>query len=274
MKKIFIFLFFIVAFSAVAQKANPSFQSFDPTQFDTNGYVITIDPGVITNATTSWLPGVGYEVWYEPFSGGDVSTTSGTIGTLGWTEDADIGFVGLTNAVNHWGLVSLITTASAGSKQSIYNSDCTNCRPTIPPMNATTGWTNRIIWRVTTTNSIRGFLSLIGTTGFISQSALAEGVGVYFDTTNTASIMGMTALASTLSTTNLGNFVAGQWYTNIIWCSSAGVFSFSMNGGAEATLNSNIPTSGLTPYFGILKTETTVISIMEVDEWALWWKRL
>lgn len=263
-----------LAVAMVAQQANPSFQNFDQDQFNTNDYTITIDPTAIVPGSTSWLPGVGYEVWYEPFQGGDVSTTAATLGALGWTESPDSGSVGVTNVANHWGCVSLITSASAGQQQTIFNADSANANPTIPPLNATTGWTNRIIWRLTTTNSLKAHLALIGTNTTFGQAALQESIGVYLNTTNTAQIMAMTSAGSTLSTANLGAAVAGAWHTNIIWSASAGVISFSMDGGAEVTLNSNIPAGPLTPAFSIIKTETTVVSILEVDEWTLWWKRL
>lgn len=274
--KYLIALFLLVTTAAFA--ASPSYSNFDTNYFDTNTVtagqvIIKLNTNALVSAT-SWLPGVGYEVWYEPFSGGQVSSTSATIGALGWSELADTGSIGVTNAANHWGIITLIITAAAGNKQTLYNSDCTNCRPTIPPLNATIAWTNRVIWRLLATNSIKGYLGFVGITGHNSLTNLQEGFGVYFNTTNTTQIMGMTALANTLSTTNLGNFVSGAWHTNIIWSTTPGVFSFSMDGGAQATLSTTIPTSGLTPQFGIIKTETTVISILEVDEWALWWKRL
>lgn len=269
-KLIALFLSIAITFALVAQQANPSFKSFHQDDFDTNNYIITANV-----PPTSWLPGVGYEVWYEPFSGGDVSTTEATIGALGWTEVAEGGAVGLTNEVNHWGCVALLTTASAGSQQTVFNSDGTVAAiSTIPALNATVGWTNRIIWRVNVTNSIKAHLALIGTTATFGQGALQSSIGIYINSTNSTQIMGMVSHASTLSTTNLETMVNAEWHTNHIWCNSSGVISFNIDGGPEATLNSNVPTSSLQPAFAIIKTETQGgISTLQVDEWTLWWRR-
>jgi hypothetical protein len=221
------------------------------------------------------IPADSLEVWYEPFSGGDISTTEANIGALGWTEVANNGAVGMTNATGHFGIITLLTTASAGSLQTIFNSDNTNNRPTIPPLIAAIGWTNRVIWRILDTNSIKLHLTLSGTNTTFGQAALQESIGIYMNTTNSTQIMGMVSANSVLSTTNLGTIQDATWYTNTIWSTTAGVISFSLNDGAEATLNSNIPAGPLTPNFSIIKTVTAGgISTLQVDEWLIIWKRL
>ncbi len=270
MKKLFALLFL---FPLVASAALPSFRMFHPDDFDTNSYIITIDPNAIVPPATSWIPGTGYEMWYEPFSGGDVSTTAGIIGALGWTEVADAGNVGITNEPGHFGVVALATTAAI-SQQTIFNGDSATANPTIPRLINATGWTNRVIWRLTATNSLKAHIALIGTNTTFGQAALQESIGIYLNTTNSTQIMGMVSANSVLSTTNLGTAVAAAWHTNHIWSSTAGVISFSMDGGAEATLNSNIPAGPLTPNFSVIKTEATALSHLQVDEWVVWFRRL
>jgi hypothetical protein len=85
--------------------------------------------------------------------------------------------------------------------------------------------------------------------------------------------MGMTSASSVLSTTNLGTVQNATWVTNEVWCATSGIISFSLNGGAEATLNSNLPTTGLTPAFGLLKVAANNAAALEIDEWIMIWTR-
>lgn len=227
---------------------------------------------VVVNSSTADLDIYNdYEfVVYEPFSGG--SGNGGQIGKHGWTPSTSGGGgVNFSNAPNHWGTVNLETTALAGSIQSIFISASLNPNhATLPALNATSGWTNRIIWRLNGTNSCRAWIALHGGVG--EGTAAGSGlhnIGIFVNTTNTDQVMGYcntTSLALNTSV-NLGTLVSGQWNTNEWWCASAGTISFSMNGGAESTIASNVPTVPLQHVAAIMKVVNSDVNVLEIDEW-------
>lgn len=252
--------------------ALPSYSNFNTNDFSTN----TVIDGQISVRTiqsaTSWLPITGYELWYEPFTGGD--NTSALVGALGWAISGS-GTINFSNSVNHFGTVALTISTTAGLTYSLFNGDQYQTRPSVPPLDNTTGWTNRIIWRIANTNLLRAYLMFQD--GLLIQGAEPTNcIGIAVITTNANQIMGFTSggAAGNVSTTNLGAIVDAQWYTNEIWCTTGGVISFNLNGGPEATLNSNIPTRALTPAMGMVRPSlSAAASTLEIDEWVLIWTR-
>jgi len=239
-----------------------------PVWTDANKALVSVTP-----PNLSWVPMPGREVWYEPFNGNNMGS-GGAHGALGWTAQssgAGGGGVSVSNSPNHWGTVALTVSTSANSIEALFGSSALNSKPPVSRMDQQTGWTNRFIWRLSVTNDLKAHICWQN--GNFTQSALENSIGIFVNSTNSNQIMGMTSASSVLSTTNLGTIVAAQWYTNEIWCNSSGVISFSLNGGAEATLNSTLPTTGLTPAFGILKVAANNAAALEIDEWVVVWTR-
>jgi hypothetical protein len=198
----------------------------------------------------------------------------GTIGSLAWTPQsggAGGGGVSVSNSPSHWGTLAITVSSSANSIEAVFGSSALNSKPSVSRMDQQTGWTNRIIWRLSLTNDLKAHLCWQN--GNFTQNALENSIGIFVNSTNSNQIMGMTSASSVLSTTNLGTVQNATWVTNEVWCATSGIISFSLNGGAEATLNSNLPTTGLTPAFGLLKVAANNAAALEIDEWIMIWTR-
>lgn len=257
--------------------ANPSFQSFAPADFTTNGYTIRIRPDVLTPPTTH-LPNLVFDVYMDEHFGCG-KNAGGQIGKYGWTQaSGGGGGIELGTEPNHWGIARVRTTSLIGSAQTFFNADAMNTRPTIPPLSASTGWTNRIVWRLVGTNSCRIWIALTDATQFsLGAGARQQTFGVYMDTTNSNQIMGhttTTATAGTTTQTNLGVLEDSRWYTNEFFSHISGVICFTLNNGALACVSNNITTEALIPAAAAVKTvDLTATNILEIDQWQIWAKR-
>ena len=258
-------LLFLVA---RARGASPSYSNFNTNDFNTNPVVggqisIQLQPKYP-------FPNVQYEIFYEPFSSGAPNVVGATSGRMGWSQTSSGVGQGRripTNAPNHWGTILLLTSQSANSIQASFCGDQFNSKPQFPPLSNLTGWTNRIIWRMTGTNSCKAWL-VMQAADFNFAAVPQNAMGLEMNTTNSNQIRGYTSVASVESFTNLATLVEEQWYTNEMWSSTAGVISFSINGGPEATL-STPPNTALTPAFIVGKgVAATPTNGLEVDEWV------
>lgn len=305
MKK-FLFLL-LVSITTISAQQNPAYRSFNTNHFNTNQppaqtWPISINSnlslssltitnnlivqndiyvsnsivvqGVVLDPQSLWIPTLAYEAWYDPFNGS--ALTDGTAGSLGWTDvsaGAGGGNTAVSNAVGHFGTIANTTSTSSNSIQYLHLSSSLSGKPCIPPLNNFAGWTNRIVWRINVTNDCRAwFIFQAGT--FTSTLTHSNAIGIFVDTGTTDQIMGFTSDAVVSSTTtNLGTLQSTVWNTNYIWCDTAGVISFSLNNGPRATINTTLPTSGLTPAMGIVKTAAANAVSQEIDDWLLWVKR-
>jgi len=218
------------------------------------------------------IPNTGWEVFYEPWSGGCLQAVGGAAGRMGWKgQSSGVGQTTqtFTNDANHWGTIAIYTSTSANSIFTFFNSTALNNKPTIPALNGFTGWTNRFIWRMNGTNAGKAYIGL-QSGDLVLNSPLSHGIGILLITTNNNQIMGFTCAGGSQSTTNLGGIIEGQWYTTQIWSTAAGVISYKLNDGAVATLSANVPSVALTPGFGLAKfTTATLTNQLELDEYVL-----
>lgn len=245
--------------------------SFSQDVFVTNNVIFQ---GQHLDPLALWLPGVEYTLWYDPFQG--FTTAAGKVGRLGWTQlSTGSGGGGFTNsfAVNHWGTLELFTrNDAANSIQAVFLSNATAGQPPIPRLDATTGWTNRFIWRITgSTNAFRCYIHLAGQNTYTSFP-IGSGIGIQINSTNSNQVRGFCVHASTQTTTNLGAFALDQWMTNAFWSRIPGVMSFSLNSGPECAISNNIPTSALTPNIVVMTTAVGTAATLEIDEWVTWFK--
>lgn len=232
----------------------------------TDGNKALTSSGTLPVSPNSFIPNLGYEAWDEPWGSGDAA--AGTIGLHGWTATsagAGGGSVNWSNAVGHWGIISLTTSASANSTHSIALGDSPQSKPWIPSLSAVAGWTNTWVWRLRQTNNIKVFFGLIGNANY-TQAILENSMGFLINTTNSASIQGQVSTASAGTTTNIVNVVADQWYTNVMWSHVAGTVCFSVDGTIATLTTPNFP---LTPSFGQVKPTATTANTFEVDRWIL-----
>jgi len=263
---------FLILAAGCVFGANPSFQSFSPTYFTTNNYVIQINPDVVL-PPTAFLPNLDFEIFeYEHFGCG--RNAGGQIGRHGWIQ-SNSGGAGIffNTHANHWGTVELWTTSLVASTQTMLQSEAIN-RPVIPPVNAVVGWTNRVIWRLNGTNSCRAWVVITGGVGGFGLGAGTglHNIGIFINTTNSDQILGYcntTSLALNTST-NLGTLQSGQWYTNEWWSHISGVVCFTLNDGAVACISNNITSLPCQQAAAVAKTVgSTDTNILEIDEWFL-----
>lgn len=221
-----------------------------------------------------WLPSVDYVLWYDPFPSSVAA--AGKFGRLGWTSSSiGAGSLGFTNsnAVNHWGTLELQTrNDAANSIAAMFLGNAIAGQPPIPRVDATVGWTNRFIWRITgSTNSFRCYIHFAGQNTYTSFP-IGSGVGIQINSTNSNQVRGFCVHASSQTTTNLGAFALNQWMTNAFWSRIPGVMSFSLNNGPECAISNNIPTSALTPNIVVMTTAVGTRADLEIDEWTTWFK--
>lgn len=245
--------------------------TFSQTVFVSNNVVFQ---GTPLDPLALWLPSVEYTLWYDPF--GSSVFAAGKLGRLGWTQSSiGSGGLGATNsfAVNHFGTLELFTrNDAANSIQAVFLSNALAGQPPIPPLGATTGWTNRFIWRITgSTNSFRCYIHLAGQNTYTSFP-IGSGIGIQINSTNSNQVRGFCVHASTQTVTNLGAFALNQWMTNAFWSRIPGVMSFSLNEGPECAISNNIPTSALTPNIVVMTTAVGAAATLEIDEWVTWFK--
>lgn len=283
MKLKILFLFVIAAIIATIAKvygASPSYSNFATNHFTTNNVqagqvLIGIQPDVLFPA--AFLPNLFFEVYQnEHFGVG--KNAGGQVGKYGWTQ-ANSGGDGVTlnTHANHWGTVELRSGTNANTLQSIFNTVNTS-RPTIARVNATAGWTNRIIWRLINTNAAQAYIAFHGGAGFaIGGGGGEQNIGLFINTTNGPQIQGYCNTSSTLlfTATNLGAIVSGQWYTNSWLSYTPGVICFTLNDGPLACISNTIPTTPMSLGAGINKVidAAGTNSILEIDEWFLFMTR-
>lgn len=259
-------IFFLIV--SISRGALPSYSNFNTNDFSTN----TVIGGQISVRKKAQFPfpNVQYEVFYEPFSSGGPNIVGASSGRMGWSQVSSGVGQGQrvpTNAPNHWGTILLLTSQSANSIVGSFCGDQLNSKPQFPPLNNLTGWTNRIIWRITGSNSCKAWL-VMQAADFNFAANPANAMGLEMNTTNSNQIRGYTSVSSSQSFTNLATIVENQWHTNEMWSTIAGVISFNIDGGPEAAL-SNAPSTALTPAFIIAKgVAATATNGLEVDEWV------
>ena len=252
--------------------ANPSFRSFSPSDFTTNGYVIRLKP------STSFLPNLSFDVFMDEHFGCG-RNSSAQIGKYGWTQVASTGGgAHYATYANHWGVMGIATVTNLGSSQGLFNAEAISTRPNIAPINASTGWTNRIVWRLVGTNALRMWIAMTDATSFgLGAGARQDTLGIFMDTTNSPNIRGYTtttATAGTTTETNLAVIVSGQWYTNEFFSFISGVICFTHNGGSLACVSNNITTAALIPAFAVTKTVgSTETNLLEIDDWFIYRQR-
>lgn len=244
--------------------------SFSQTVHVTNDIIFQGQP----LSTVQWLPSVDFQLWYDPFQG--FTAAAGKVGRLGWTQSSiGAGGGGFTNssAVNHWGTLELFTrNDAANSIQAVFLANAIAGQPPIPRVDATIGWTNRFIWRITgSTNAFRCYIHFAGQNTYTSFP-IGSGVGIQINSTNSNQVRGFCVHASSQTTTNLGAFALDQWMTNAFWSRIPGVMSFSLNNGPECAISNNIPTSALTPNIVVMTTAVGTAATLEIDEWVSWFK--
>lgn len=256
--------------AAPLRAASPSFWEFNTNHFVTNGtpWEIELRPSIeqVVGLPFNQLK----EFWYDPFAG-SAYNSDGTYGQLGWApQNGGVGGAGMhvTNAANHFGLIAILTTGTATSMQAAFLSTHHNTKPSLPRLD-TSVWTNRIIWRLLVTNDVRMYL--VFQNGDITHNAtMNNGIGFQVDT-NSNQIKGYCASGGSVSTTNLTTLQADTWFTNQCWSLGATTIYFTVNDGPIASIASNIPTSGLTPKMGVVKTATSAAVTLQVDSWLLIW---
>lgn len=195
---------------------------------------------------------LGFEIFYEPFGTGS-KASSGTLGNLGWNVSlAGAGVsVGPAAVAGHFGVHTISSsTSSAGGACGLTLSDSssTSVSP-LPPLNATVGWTNTFVWRLTATNDVRIYLGLAGEGVSVgsAQNDPVNFMGMKFDSTNDTHFQQVCRAASASTVQNdIANDTA--WHTNRIWSTVNGTISFNIDNGAAFTSSANVPSVNLTPF--------------------------
>jgi hypothetical protein len=183
----------------------------------------------------------------------------GNGGHLGW------GFTGtgsatlISSVTNHPGIISLATGATAGNNYSMF------LRSTPDAMiDPASFFDVTFIVRPQFSNNFTaiGF----GLTSSVSSYTLPASVaGIYIEKDLSESgLTGRVRATSTTSTPQLTTIAANTWYKFRIRRVDASTIGFSVNGGAEQLVTTNIPTNFLMPFLKIVTDEATAKTV-EVD---------
>ncbi|MEO0215654.1 MAG: hypothetical protein ABIL14_01385 [candidate division WOR-3 bacterium] len=171
---------------------------------------------------------------------------------MGWVYSA--GSLVLGGDANHPGTFTMGTTSSAGNIAYFYQ-DCTT--------HTTHDFDATMIIFPSTGSNISLLVGFVGNVGSMSPS-----YGIYFrkDSAETT-WKGVCVSADTSTTVDTTVTVSASWFKLRIRKSSGTVY-FSVNGGSEYGISTNVPSTTLVPEF-LVRTDTTLTRQLTVDYFDL-----
>lgn len=225
--------------------------------------------GLSTDAGVSYVGGSGVPLmrYRDDFATGiDGSVAASPLFALGWARTTINGTATtLAPVANHPGIVRLTTTATATSTINLFG---TQAAGSLLP--ADTFDMTIIMKPAATVDSSMVFALGLGDTTSLAVGAVpANGIYIekaaadtsYFGVCRTASVQTRTAALATVTN--------GTWVKFRVRRSDASTISFSVDGGAEVTVATNVPTAVLLPFMHIDNAGVAVDRTIDVDFFEL-----
>lgn len=190
------------------------------------------------------------------------------IGTHGWNA-YNVGtgsFSPIASIANHPGIFQLVSSATLGNGAVIMLDNDTNSVSweLLPPLNGLTGWTNTWSIKLSGTNDIMVWCGLLNNMLSLTQEP-ANWMGFQYEATN-ANIITYKCMASSSPTTANGPVIDSTTYHKLqMWSTVAGTIAFSVDGANAQTINSNVPTTALSPFIAIWKSASTTSVTLNID---------
>lgn len=195
--------------------------------------------------------------------------TAMQIGTHGWyfiKQGGGSGAPGVS-VTNHPGVFTIATGTTSTDGALLILGNVTNSvnEELYPNLNATTGWTNTWIFRLTATNDVNAYMGLVN--NLVSMDADPTNfIGLIFSATNSANWSYMVESNAVVGRLSSGLQAETAGYHKFqMWETTPGQISFSMDGANSGVITTNCPTTAMSPTVVIYKTAANNSASFNVD---------
>lgn len=179
-------------------------------------------------------------------------TTSGTIGTHGWSVANGV-TVSTASAANHPGIINRSTGASSGTNATLYLTNQGTIGLFIPSD------TFDLTWVVRLNHNDANTLARVG---LASATTDPPANGMYFEKLAAdTNWFRVTRASSTETRTDHGTAAGTGWVKFRIRRKDASTIGYSIDGGTEADVTTNIPTAALSPWMQIVNSAASAKTI-------------
>lgn len=261
----------------------PTLLKGDSFYWSSNGVAFVIQCGPTGTLTTNPVvyvpPGGGSgnldplntanSILVEEFPSSAIATA--TIGTLGWYTAKQGGgsFSVGTVAAGHPGVMVLNTgaTSTDGAVLGLMFATNSTAYQVYPALNATTGWTNTWIFKLSITNDCVMWMGLANQLIFLSTEP-ADWMGLIVDSNGTSPLFRYTCRSSSSSNFANGPALDATWHQFRMWSTVSGTIGFDLDGANAQTISSTVPTTTLTPMVVVKKSASTTGVTLNLDYWS------
>jgi len=204
----------------------------------------------------------------------NTSTTSGQIGTYGWaaswSSGGSISSVSKTGSSPFKRAYRLETGTSSGGHTFIFLGSTGSSATVLGALGSYGSWDSIFSFRNNSTASTGMVLFvgyIIGSSGTPGGGASTGRIGVEYDTSRgDTNFMFVACNGTNCTRQSSGVPFDTAWHKLRIRSQTAGTILFSLDGGTEVSINTNVSTAALAPIFGI-RTEEAAAKRVEVDRW-------
>jgi hypothetical protein len=233
-----------------------------------NGTWVCSDSG----GSGSWNPIDDTVLWFrEDFP--TVTTTNNQIGTYGWTSSCSSGTVSVvsrTGASPFKKVYRMETGATSGNLCQISLGSSGTTATTLGALGSYGSWDSIFYFRHNSAASTNLGLFvgyLVGGSNMPGAGAATARIGVEYDTSRgDTNFMFVACNGSNCTRQSSGVSFDTAWHKLRIRSQTAGTILFSLDEGTEVSINTNVPTSALAPFFGV-RTAEAAAKRVEADRW-------
>jgi len=202
-----------------------------------------------------------------------VTTTNHQIGTYGWTSSCSSGTISVvsrTGSSPFKKAYRMETGATSGNICQITLGSSGSSATVLGALGSYGSWDSTIYFR---NNSVAStgmglFVGyIVGGSNVPGAGASTARIGVEYDTSRgDTDFMFVACNGSNCTRQSSGVSFDTSWHKLRIRSQTAGTILFSLDGGTEISINTNVPTSALAPMFGV-RTAESAAKRVEADRW-------
>jgi len=229
-------------------------------------------PATVSGGGGSFNPLDDTVLWFrEDFP--TVTTSSNQIGTYGWTSSCSSGTISVvsrTGSSPFKKAYRMETGATSGNICQITLGSSGSSATVLGALGSYESWGSITYFR----NGSAASTSMLLFVGYIvgggnvpSAGASTARIGVEYDTSlGDTNFMFVACNGSNCTRQSSGVSFDTSWHKLRIRSQTAGTILFSLDGGTEVSINTNVPTQALAPIFGVRATENAAKRV-EADRW-------